>query len=87
MNDEGMALQALKSGAQDYLIKGKVNRDVLVRAIRYAIERKQAEGERRLLKQRLINGQKLEAEGTIAGGVAHKFNNKLMIILSTVTCC
>ena len=42
-NDEEMALDALKAGAQDYLVKGNVNADALKRVIRYAIERKRAE--------------------------------------------
>jgi two-component system, cell cycle response regulator len=39
LNDEKIALEALHSGAQDYLIKGRFQRHQLVRAIRYAIER------------------------------------------------
>ena len=38
--DEAMAVEAVKRGAQDYLIKGVVDRNQLVRSIRYAIERK-----------------------------------------------
>lgn len=41
-DDEASAITALKSGAQDYLIKGKIDRSLLERAIRYAIERQQA---------------------------------------------
>src|SRR5438309_1176027 len=41
--NEVLALQALKSGAQDYLIKGQATTDGLVRGVRYAIERKQSE--------------------------------------------
>jgi PAS domain S-box-containing protein len=43
LTDEGVAVQALRSGAQDYLVKGLVDSPLLVRAIRYAIERNQAE--------------------------------------------
>ncbi|HKU72216.1 MAG TPA: diguanylate cyclase, partial [Burkholderiales bacterium] len=40
-NDDHMiALSAVKTGAQDYLIKGKLDRELLVRAIQYSIERK-----------------------------------------------
>jgi two-component system, cell cycle sensor histidine kinase and response regulator CckA len=41
-NDDELAIEAVRRGAQDYLVKRQVNLDVLVRSIRYAIERKQA---------------------------------------------
>jgi two-component system, cell cycle sensor histidine kinase and response regulator CckA len=44
MSDETLALKAMQAGAQDYLIKGRVSGgDLLMRSIRYAIERKRAE--------------------------------------------
>jgi diguanylate cyclase len=43
MENEVMALQAVKDGAQDYLIKGQATPELLMRAMRYAIERKQSE--------------------------------------------
>ena len=39
--DEETGLQAVRSGAQDYLVKGQVDRTHLIRTIRYAMERKQ----------------------------------------------
>lgn len=36
-------VEALAAGAQDYLVKGKVDPDLLQRAVRYAVHRKQAE--------------------------------------------
>ena len=41
--DEAIATQALQKGAQDYLIKGKIDGPGLARAIRYAIERKRSQ--------------------------------------------
>lgn len=43
LNDETIAIHAVQSGAQDYLVKDQVSGDVLSRAIRYAIERTRAE--------------------------------------------
>ena len=45
LDDEETALQALQSGAQDYLVKGQGDGNLIARAIRYAIERKRAEEE------------------------------------------
>lgn len=41
--DEVVTADALHKGAQDYLVKGEAGGDLLIRAIRYAIERKRAE--------------------------------------------
>ena len=41
--DEALAIQGVREGAQDYLVKGQVETGALVRALRYAIERQQAE--------------------------------------------
>ncbi|WP_416671142.1 hybrid sensor histidine kinase/response regulator [Egbenema bharatensis] len=41
-NDDELAVSAVRHGAQDYLVKRSVNQDILVRSLRYAIERKQA---------------------------------------------
>ncbi len=46
-----------------------------------ATERKHAEEERALLAAQLLQAQKMEAVGTLAGGVAHNFNNLLMGIV------
>jgi CheY-like chemotaxis protein len=41
--DELLAVQALREGAQDYLVKGQVDGPMLARAIRYAMERQRTE--------------------------------------------
>ncbi|AFY48846.1 PAS domain S-box [Nostoc sp. PCC 7524] len=42
-DDENLALRAMQEGAQDYLVKGQVTGDLLVRSMRYAIERQRIE--------------------------------------------
>lgn len=39
LDDEDMAIQAVQKGAQDYLVKGRMDGELLVRAVRYAVER------------------------------------------------
>ena len=43
LDDEALALQAVQGGAQDYLVKGSGDGNLIARSIRYAIERKRAE--------------------------------------------
>jgi PAS domain S-box-containing protein/putative nucleotidyltransferase with HDIG domain len=40
MDDELIALQAVRGGAQDYLVKGHADQQLIIRSIRYALERK-----------------------------------------------
>jgi two-component sensor histidine kinase/CheY-like chemotaxis protein len=43
LDDGAFAARAVREGAQDYLVKGQVDGNLLVRAVRYAIERKRVE--------------------------------------------
>ena len=77
--DEETAVAALRSGAQDYLIKGHLRRFLP------AVEREIRESTDRLARKRLEQQvsalQKFEAIGRLAGGIAHDFNNILGAIL------
>jgi len=48
VQDEELAVKAVGNGAQDYLVKGHVDSRLLIRAVRYAIERKRSEEALRL---------------------------------------
>jgi response regulator RpfG family c-di-GMP phosphodiesterase len=59
LDDENIAIEALRRGAQDYIIKGFITGSMLSRVIRYAIERKNYEEElKRSLEKftRALNG-------------------------------
>lgn len=43
LDDEDLAVEAVKRGAQDYLVKGRIDSQLLCRSLRYAIERQRAE--------------------------------------------
>ena len=53
LNDRETAIQAVREGAQDYLLKGEVDGHVLLRAIDYAIERKRIQAELETANSRL----------------------------------
>jgi signal transduction histidine kinase len=57
LNDDDVALAAMRAGAQDYLIKDDINVTLLTRAIKYAIERDRIGKEMYRLSARLLQFQ------------------------------
>jgi len=61
--DEHLGIAAVAEGAQDYLIKGKVDGILLSRAIQYAVERRRAdENARRLREAELLQAESARLE-------------------------
>jgi signal transduction histidine kinase/DNA-binding response OmpR family regulator len=52
LNDESMAVEAVRLGAQDYLVKGQADSRAVIRAILYAIERKRIEVQLKMQRAR-----------------------------------
>lgn len=75
--DESFAVEAVRRGAQDYLTKGHTDSDLVVRALRYAVERQRTENA-------FVQAERLRALGSMASGIAHDFNNVLAVILGRV---
>jgi signal transduction histidine kinase len=76
---EEKAIDSLKSGATDYVLKGRLGR--LVPAVNRAIEEVEERAARRKVEEQFVQAQKMEVVGLLAGSVAHDFNNILSVIL------
>ncbi len=69
LTDEALAAKAVREGAQDYLVKGHVDSNLLGRSLRYAIERKRAEVELQKYRDHL---EKLVEQRTVELAAVNK---------------
>jgi phosphoserine phosphatase RsbU/P len=75
LDDESTALTAMGGGAQDYLIKGHVDGQLLMRAIRYAIERQRLAGALEQSRQ-----EQLKLKDQFLSHVSHELRSPLTAI-------
>ena len=80
LDDEGLAAEAIKEGAQDYLIKGQIENRALPRALRHAMDRQrlQAESDR-------MRSLQLQLRDDFLSHVSHELRSPLTSIYSFTT--
>ena len=80
LNDESLGLQAIKSGAQDYLAKLLLTGDILERCLRYAIERNRMVRSIRRRDAELARLTRMITSNEMVSGLAHELKQPLTAI-------
>ena len=81
-NDDKLAIEAVRRGAQDYLIKRKINVDVLVRSVQYAIERQRASESLREANEDLVNQVQKKTDELIKAREIDRLKSELVSMFS-----
>ncbi|MBK1988475.1 hybrid sensor histidine kinase/response regulator [Sphaerospermopsis aphanizomenoides BCCUSP55] len=81
-NDEELAIEAVRQGAQDYLVKRQVNPDVLFRSVQYAIARKQVLEQLRTVNQTLETRVEERTAELVKAQELYQFKSEFVSMLS-----
>lgn len=80
LDDEMLAIEAVREGAQDYLVKGQIDSNLLARSIRYAIERNGLLEELKRAQQK-----QLKMKNQFLSHISHELRSPLTAIRQFVT--
>jgi signal transduction histidine kinase len=81
---ESVMLDALRLGAQDYIMKDSITPEALKISIAKAREMYEAKRARRQAEEQLQHTKKMDAIGRLTSGISHDFNNLLTAIVGNI---
>lgn len=84
LDDEEIAVGAVKKGAQDYLVKGDVDNRTILRSLDYAIERSKLLFRLKKLQEIVLQSERIKVLVETAGAAAHEINQPLTSIFGMV---
>ena len=99
IGDSDVAVDAMRQGAQDYLVKSELSAELLRRTLRYTVERARRTAELqatngalretlehvRQMQAQIVEQEKLAGLGGLLAGVAHELRNPLHLTLGFAT--
>lgn len=79
---EVVAVNAMKAGAQDYVLKGSLGR--LSLAVEREVREAAGRARQRKMSEELVISERMASAGMLAAGVAHEINNPLAVVMANL---